>query len=127
VYRHVIGASNNTSVSIQTHVTDESAGLKCRIYRLSDLEQAEDHGTVPPVFSLVGMRGVHIPALDVSKDQRWLIDVQIDPLTTGKVLAKQLENKRAVIAGAEDQEVEQLSYTMRVVSGVSVQVFSDKT
>jgi len=127
VYRHVISASNNTSVSIQTHVTDESAGLKCRIYRLSDLEQAEDHGTVPPVFSLVGMRGVHIPALDVSKDQRWLIDVQIDPLTTGKVLAKQLENKRAVIAGAEDQEVEQLSYTMRVVSGVSVQVFSDKT
>jgi len=127
LYRHIIGCAAHSLVAIETQVTDVTAGLIMRLYRLKDLEESEDPHLVQPVFSAVGLHSIIIPSLDVSKDVRWLLDVQIDPLTTGDVLAKQLAHKRAQISGQEVEEVEELKYTMKVVSGAAVQMASDKT
>lgn len=109
------GSSKPDQTAIEVRSNDPAAGLICNVYNLDDLMEEEDPSAAVPLIMTVGRPAIYLPALEVTKEQKFLFDVRVDPKNQGKLTTPVKEG--------EDEK----RWTLRCFSGAAVVVQADKT
>lgn len=139
--RNVISAAKADQVFVEITTNDPQAGLLCEVFNVADLIESED-AVVSPVLSLAGL-AIYLPVLEVSKEQKYLVEIRLDPLSPGTLyrncthesmkdfaLKPDLNPKKKELAELmedKDPDKVELRWTMRCVSNIGVFVQADKT
>jgi hypothetical protein len=123
--RHVVSTAKPEQVALEVRTNDPEAALLCSVFSVQDiLDTPEDEPLPGPIFTLTGRSAVYMPVLRVSKDDRYLLDVRLDPLRSGTLLTA--DGKQPGI-GSGDMAPKKLTWKLSCVSSGAVVVQNDKT
>jgi hypothetical protein len=123
--RHVVSTAKPEQVALEVRTNDPEAALLCSVFSVQDiLDTPEDEPLPGPIFTLTGRSAVYMPVVRVSKDDRYLLDVRLDPLRSGTLLTA---DGKQPGAGSGDEAPKKLTWKLSCVSSGAVVVQNDKT